>query len=107
MAMMSAGPRLLRTDLPELMRTCSVPGRRQLMWPLKSITSARSIIESASASCCFSSWVVMAVSMVVVMMAVAVLMGVILVVVVVFVLIEILLGLPARLRPARVLAEDE
>ena len=32
--------------------SCRVPGRRQLMWPLKSITSARSIMRSASASCC-------------------------------------------------------
>src|SRR5258706_8716647 len=98
-AMMSFALSWLRTDLPALMRMCGVPGRRQLMWPLKSITSARSNIVSASASCCLSSSAAAGVSMagmVMVVMSGAVLVGV-----------RMVVAVRARARAARGLAEDE
>src|SRR5687768_7720390 len=92
MAMMSSHVRALRTERPELIRMCPVPGRRQLMWPLKSITSARSIIESASASCCFSSAVSMRVVAVSVLMVVS---------------LAVVVRVGIAFRAARVGAEDE
>src|SRR5258706_14968283 len=97
-AMMSFAVSWLRTDLPALMRMCGVPGSRQLMWPLKSITSAHSNIESASASCCFSSSAAAGVSMAVVMVVMS---GAVLVVVSVRVFVA------AQVRAARVLAENQ
>src|SRR3954467_6454667 len=96
--MMSSAVSLLLTDLPELMSMCGVPGRRALMWPLKSMTSARSNIVSASASCCLSSSAAAGVSMAVVVMVMA---GAVLVV------MAVVLALGARARAARILAEHE
>src|ERR687887_497492 len=56
-AITSSAVSALRTDCPELIRMYSVSGRRQLMWPLKSMISALSIMSNASASCCFNSWI--------------------------------------------------
>src|SRR5689334_2041573 len=95
-AMMSAADRLLRTEAPALMRMWSVPGDRQLMWPLKSITSARSIIVSASASCRFRSARVVFVTVSMVVMSV-----------VVIVIVRMRMSVRAPLRPARILTEDE
>src|SRR5205085_8973002 len=111
-AMMSSAVSALRTDLPELMSTWDVPGNRQLMWPLKSITSACSSMRSASASCCLRLWACaglassMAMVPAMMVMVVAVTMRMVMVVVVIMAVIVVMI-VAMRMRAARILGEHQ